>query len=362
MTNSSASALNDLQRTVLGQLPDGQTAHLYTLGTASGLQVQISDYGARLIRVQFPDRHGVPGDLTLGHPTLDAYVNHPQARYFGAAIGRVANRIAHGRFSLDGTPFTLVCNDGPNALHGGPNGFHARLWDARPVLPSGGQGQAIELRLHSPDGDEGYPGALDVSVVYTLHDDALSIDYTATTDAPTLINLTNHAYWNLRDGGASSVLGHSLQLQADAYTPTDAALIPTGQEASVQGTPFDFTQPQLLGARIDEANVQLVQAQGYDHHFVVRGSGLRPVARLHDPVSGRSMEVSSDQPGLQVYSGNFIDGSLIGYDGAVYGPRSAVCLETQHPPDAPNHPDFPSIRLDPGQTFTSTSVFRFSVE
>ena len=239
MTDPTSPAPSPVVSQKWGQLPDGTAAHLYTLSSGHGLRVQLSDSGARLVRVQFPDRHGVPGDVLLGHPALDTYLSHPQARYFGATIGRVANRLAQGQFELDAHRYQLTCNDGPNALHGGVQGFHARLWQAQQLA-----GQAIEFRLHSPDGEEGYPGALAVTVRYTVTAaNELRLDYTATTDASTLVNLTNHAYWNLKDGGASDVLGHHLTLEADAYTPVDATLIPTGEEASVHGTAFDFTTP-----------------------------------------------------------------------------------------------------------------------
>ena len=354
-----------------GELPGGQTVQLYTL-EYGGLRVQLSDYGARIVRVLAPDRHGQPGDVTLGQGQLEPYLTQPQARYFGAVVGRYANRIAGARFSLDGREYHLSANDGPNTLHGGPGGFHARLWAAQPLLTQ--RGPALDLTLHSQDGDEGYPGALEVRVRYTLtREGELLIEYQASCDAPTVLNLTNHAYWNLQSGGAGSVLEHTLQLPARSYLPVDATLIPLGERAAVQGSPFDFNAPQAIGGRIGADDEQLRLAGGYDHSWVLdpgpalddpelSGPALRRAALLHDPASGRRLEILTTQPGLQVYSGNFIDGTFRGHGGVSYGPHSAVCLETQHFPDSPHRPDFPSTLLRPGEVYRSATLHRFSVD
>ncbi|WP_425144935.1 aldose epimerase family protein [Deinococcus sp.] len=342
-----------------GHLPGGRPVHLYTLHNGRGLSVQLSDYGARIVRVRTPDRSGHLGDVTLGHDSLAPYLDRAQAPYFGAVVGRFANRVAAGHFRLDGREYRLGLNDGPNALHGGASGFDARLWTARL------DGGALELSLISADGDEGYPGRLEVRVRYSLSAaDELSIEYRASSDAPTHLNLTNHAYWNLQGGGAGDVLGHELSIAADAYTPVDATLIPTGELAAVDGTPFDFRAAHPIGERIGSSDPQLRRAGGYDHNFVLSGGVTaqpRHVATLYDPASGRQMEVQTTEPGLQFYSGNFLDGSIVGRGGSMYRRNSALCLETQHFPDSPNRPEFPGTVLRPGEIFASRTVYRFSV-
>ncbi|MFC4454146.1 aldose epimerase family protein [Deinococcus sonorensis] len=345
-----------------GQTDDGTPVTLYTL-RAGQLEVQITDYGGRLVSVRAPDRQGQLDEVSLGSNDLEPYLHHPEARYFGALIGRYGNRIADGRFELDGQSVQLELNNPPNALHGGSGGFHARVWNATPGLSA--EGPTLRLQRRSEDGEDGYPGALDVEVTYTVTaDNALHIAYRASAEAPTVLNLTNHTYWNLSGAQLDSILDHTLQLESDRYTPVSAVLIPTGELAEVDGTPMDFRTPHTLGERIDAPFDQLQHAGGYDHNFVLRGQDgtLQPAAVLHDPRSGRVMTVETTEPGMQVYSGNFQDGSLSGYHQRPYAYRTAVCLETQHYPDSPNQPQFPSTRLDPGQAWTSHTVYRFSTQ
>jgi len=304
------------------------------------------------------DGAGRPGHVVLGHETLGGYLagNRP---YLGALVGRCANRIAQGRFTLDGRVHELACNDGPHHLHGGMRGFDKVLWSAS--AGTGPSGASLELRRVSEDGEEGYPGRLDVAVTFTLgEDDQLRLDYEATSDAPTHCNLTHHPYFNL--DGTPDVLGHVLTLRAGRFLPVDAGLIPTGELRPVAGTPMDFTRPAAIGARIGADDEQLRRARGYDHCFVLDrgGQGLAPAASLAGPASGRLLEVLTTEPALQLYSGNFLDGTLTGRGGRVYGPRAGLCLETQHYPDAPNHPAFPSTVLRPGQVYRSTTAYRFS--
>jgi len=306
-----------------------------------------------------PDRNGAYANVVLGCSTLDDYRASP---YVGAAIGRFAGRISGGRFVLDGVVYEIPCNDSgarANALHGGPAGFALVTWSVVKATES-----AIVLRYVSPDGDQGFPGQVDVTVTYRLGDDALRIDYTATTDAPTVVNLTNHAYFNLAGARAGSVLDHELTIEADAFLPTDAALIPTGEVRAVAGTPFDFRRPTAIGARIDDDDLQLAQAGGYDHTWVVRGTAgmLRPCAFVREPRSGRTLACATDQPGVQFYSGNFLDAVDSRPNGLHrYAPREGFTLETQHFPDSPNHPAFPPTVMRPGATFRSTTVYRFGV-
>jgi aldose 1-epimerase len=313
-------------------------------------------YGAIITEIHTPDRNGKSADIVLGFDNLDQYVKgHP---YFGAIAGRVANRIAKGKFALDGKEYTVAVNNGPNHLHGGLKGFDKKLWQAEPLESA--DGAALRLTCTSPDGEEGYPGNLKVAVLYTLTEkNELKIEYTATTDKPTPINLTNHSYFNL--AGSGNVLGHELMLNCDHFTPTDATLIPTGEIASVKGTGLDFTAPKALGKDIKEFEAL---AKGYDHNFVINGGGrsLRLAARVRDPKSGRIMECYTDQPGVQLYTGNHLDGTLKGVGGVTYGQHSGFCLETQHYPDSINKPGFPSAVLRPGQTYKTTTTYKFSTD
>ena len=345
----------------IGELADGTPVHRWTLANDRDMTVTVLTYGGIIQTLEVPGRDGVPANVVLGLPGLDDYVagNRP---YLGALIGRYANRIAGGRFSLDGRSYHLPVNNPPNSLHGGTEGFDKRVWTA-----TGGQdAAALELAYTSPDGEMGYPGTLSVRARYRLSpDNELRIDYRATTDAPTVVNLTNHTYFNLSGEAAGTIDDHRLQLDADHYTPTDATSIPTGELARVAGTPFDFTRPRPIGQRVDEADEQLVFGHGYDHNFVLDrplgDRGLRPAARVADPASGRVLEVLTTEPGVQFYSGNQLDGTLVGAGGAAYGRRAGFALETQHFPDAPNQPGFPSTVLRPGQTYRSATVYRFPV-
>ncbi|NVO32483.1 aldose epimerase family protein [Hymenobacter lapidiphilus] len=342
-----------------GETADGTDVRLFTLQNAHGMQAAITNYGGIITRLLVPDRAGRPGDVVLGFDTLSDYQRRPphESPYFGALIGRYGNRIARGRFTLDGKEYPLATNDGPHHLHGGQRGFDKVVWQATPGTSAAGQ--TLALHYTSPDGEEGYPGNLAVTVVYTLtHDNALRIDYTATTDQATPVNLTNHSYFNLSAGQNPDVLAHELLLNADKYTAVDDQLIPTGELRPVAGTPMDFRQANTIGARI--ARVLGPPPGGYDHNWVLNGQGMRPVARVYEPVSGRALEVHTDQPGVQFYSGNFLDGSLTGKNGRVYGKHAGFCLETQHFPDSPNHPNFPSTILRPGDTLRTSTLYTFS--
>ncbi len=350
--------------TPFGTLASGQSAQLFTLKNAHGIEVQLTNYGGIITSLKTPDRAGRFSDIVLGYDNLAAYVaNSP---YFGAIVGRYANRIARGHFTLDGTTYTLAVNNGPNSLHGGLRGFDKVVWKARPFQNQEGQGVALDYT--SPDGEEGYPGTLHATVTYTLTaDNRLIVDYHATTDKATPINLSQHSYWNLAGNASRDILGHVLTINADATTPVDSTLIPTGEIASVDGTPFDFRTPTAIGARIDQRqNTQIRYGNGYDHNWVLNRGGAAPdalvfAARVVEPTSGRTMEISTTEPGLQFYSGNFLDGTITGKGGAVYKFRYGLALETQHYPDSPNHPNFPSTILRPGQEYRSRTVFKFGV-
>ncbi|WP_054413596.1 aldose epimerase family protein [Hymenobacter sp. DG25A] len=335
---------------------DGTEVQLFTLTNAHGVQVSITNYGGTITRLLVPDKAGQLGDVVLGFDNMRGYQS-PEYRkagpYFGALIGRYANRIAQGKFTLDGKAYTLAQNNGANTLHGGQQGFDKVLWQAQPG--SSTEGQTLTLKYRSPDGEEGYPGNLDVTVVYTLtKDDALQIDYTATTDKATPVNLTNHAYFNLSND--PDILGHVVTMPADRYTVVDAGLIPTGELRPVKGTPFDFTAPHAIGERISQV------PGGYDHNWVLNETqGLHAAAQVYEPTTGRTMEVRTTEPGIQFYTGNFLDGTLKGKEGKVYGQHAGFCLETQHFPDSPNQPAFPNTILQPGEIFKSTTIYQFGV-
>jgi aldose 1-epimerase len=343
-----------------GTLPSGDPVDAFTLTSGVGLTMQCITLGATITSLRVPDRRGHLGDVVLGHDTLDGYLT--ASPYFGAVVGRHANRIAFGRFTLDGEPHRLTTNDGPHHLHGGIRGFDKVVWDAEAFEEPHAVG--VRFSYGSADGEEGYPGALTAGVEYRLTDAGeLRIDYRATASRPTPVNLTQHSYWNLASGGADSILDHELTIHADEFTPIDATLIPLGTRRPVAGTAFDFRAPARVGARIEDDDEQLRRAGGYDHNFVLRraaSGALRPAARLHDARSGRTIDVSTTEPGLQLYSGNFLDGSIRGKGGQPYRHRAGLCLETQHFPDSPNHPEFPSAILRPDTTYTSRTVFAFS--
>lgn len=345
-----------LTRAPFGKMPDGRTVEVFTLTNVNGIEVRAITYGGIITSLRVPDGKGALGDVVLGFDRLDGYVKgHP---FFGTIVGRYGNRIAGGKFTLDGRTYTLATNNGPNHLHGGKVGFDKAVWAAEPAS----KGVGVVFTHTSPDGDEGYPGALKARVIYTLTDkNELIVDYHATTDKPTPVNLTQHSYFNL--AGTGNILGHELTINADRYTPVDATLIPTGALASVEGTPFDFRKPASVGARIDQTHEQLKNGGGYDHNFVLNGTAgvLRPAARLTDPKTGRTLDVATTEPGVQFYSGNFLDGTLTGKGGQVYQRRAGLCLETQHYPDSPNKPDFPSTIVRPGKEYRSTTVFTFGV-
>ena len=354
-----AAAATRIERKPFGTAPGGGAAELFTLRRGT-LAVAVTNWGGHVVSIRVPDREGKVADVALAYSDAAGYFADPA--FFGALVGRYANRIAGGEFSLGGKDFHLARNNGPNALHGGPGGFHKRLWTARVV--TGQDGDALELTYVSPDGEEGYPGTLTAVVVYSLTaDGGLRIEYSATTDRETIVNLTNHTYFNLAGESSGDVLGHEIEIEADAFTPVDATLIPTGEIRPVAGTPFDFRQPVAIGARIDAPDPQLEAAGGYDHNFVLRGpSGeLRLAARVHEPKSGRVLEVLTTQPGIQFYSGNFLDGTIQGPSGRRYARRSGFCLETQHFPDSPHRPGFPSVVLKPGERYRQTTVYRFDV-
>ncbi|GAB5520239.1 MAG: galactose mutarotase [Rhodothermales bacterium] len=342
-----------------GTLPSGEEVSLYTLTNARGMQVRITNYGGIVTSIRVPDRDGTLGEVTLGYDTLQGYLE--QSPYFGALIGRYGNRVAEGRFTLDEATYTLATNNGPNHLHGGLQGFDKVVWSAEPVEQDDRVG--LVLRYTSADGEEGYPGTLDVRVTYTLtNDNTLDIAYYATTDQATPVNLTNHTYFNLKDGGASSILDHELTLQAEAFVPVTDALIPTGQLQPVDGTPFDFRAATPIGARIDAAHEQIERGGGYDHTFVLdTAGGFQNVATVYEPTTGRVMEVFTEEPGVQLYTGNFLDGSITGTGGTAYERRHGFCLETQHFPDSPNQPNFPSTILRPGEVYETRTAYQFSV-
>jgi len=348
-----------LKKPAFGKTKDGQPVGIYTLTNTGGMEVAITNYGGVVVSIKTPDRSGKFADVVLGFDTFDAYLNNTP--FFGALVGRYGNRIAKARFTLDGHEYHLAANDNGNTLHGGLKGFDKRLWQAKDVSTK--EIPALELTCLSKDGEEGFPGNLSVTVTYSLTPkNELKIDYAATTDKDTVLNLTNHSYFNLAGQGERDILSHLMMINADRFTPVDATLIPTGELKSVAGTPLDFRKPTAIGARIDDDDQQMKFGRGYDHNFVLnrKGGELILAARVTEPSSGRVLEVLTTQPGLQFYTGNFLDGTIHGKAGKVYPRRSAFCMETQHFPDSPNQPQFPTAVLKPGEHFQSTTVFRFS--
>ncbi|WP_458097786.1 aldose epimerase family protein [Roseomonas sp. WA12] len=346
-----------LERSPFGLMPDGRSVELLTLRGAEGFEARVMTYGAVLQALIVPGRDG-PADVVLGHDSLEGYL--AKRSFFGATVGRCANRIAQGRFTLDGTHFSVPANDGPHALHGGPEGFDRHLWEVAEAKAS--PHPRLVLRRSSPDGEEGFPGALDITVTYAVTEPAeLSLSFEARTTRPTVVNLTNHSYFNL-GGGGDVVLGHRLRVAASRYLPVNETLIPLGEPCAVEGTPFDFREPHPIGDRLRDADAQLLRAGGYDHNFCLDGwdGTLRPAAWVEDPGSGRAMTLLTDRPGLQFYSGNFLNGMLAGKGGRPMRQSDALCLEPQAWPDAPNHPGYPSVRLDPGDTYRHRTILRFS--
>jgi aldose 1-epimerase len=354
-----AAARRGVSHAAFGSTKDGKAVDLYTMKNSHGVEVRAMTYGGIITSIKVPDRAGAMADVVLGFDTLDGYLTDPP--YFGAIVGRYGNRIAKGQFTLEGRTYKLATNNGPNHLHGGVRGFDKMVWSARSVESAEGVG--VALTRVSSDGEEGYPGNLNATVTYVLTDrNELIVRYQATTDKATPVNLTQHTYFNLAGGG--DILGHELTLNADRYTPVDATLIPTGELAPVQGTPFDFRRRTAIGARIKQDDPQLKNGNGYDHNWVLNrtGTGLQLAARVVEPKTGRTLEVTTTEPGVQFYSGNFLDGTIKGKEGAVYNLRNGLCLETQHFPDSPNHPNFPSTILKPGDTYSSQTVFTFGVQ
>jgi aldose 1-epimerase len=345
------------KRESFGKTREGGAVELYTLTNRNGAEAKVMSYGGTLVSLRVPDRRGRLDDVVLGFDGVAGYEQSPST-YFGALVGRYANRIAKGRFTLNGVEYKLATNNGENHLHGGVRGFDKVVWKARPLKVAGGQ--ALELTYRSKDGEEGYPGNLSVRVVYTLTGrNELKIVYSATTDKDTVVNLTHHSYFNL--AGAGDILSHRLWIDADRFTPTDAGAIPTGELRAVRGTPFDFTRPTVIGARIEEPDEQLRLGKGYDHNFVLNGRAgvLRRAAEVYEPSTGRVMQVWTTEPGLQLYTGNFLDGEA-GKGGKTYGRRYGFCLETQHYPDSPNRPDFPTTTLRKGGRYRTTTIYKFS--
>ena len=368
-TSAGNSAEGSIDKSVFGQLPDGRQVDLYRLTNANGIELQVTNYGGIILSLKTPDVDGEFDDIALGFDSLDAYLSdeYRQANpYFGAIIGRYGNRIAGGQFSLDGDTYSLATNDGNNHLHGGDQGFDKVLWQAEPFESASGTG--LVLRYTSEDGEEGYPGKLETEVTYTLtDDDELMVDYRAVTDKATPVNLTQHSYFNLKGEGSDTILDHQLMINAPEFTPVNDSLIPTGELRAVEGTPFDFTQATAIGERIDQDNEQLEFGGGYDHNFVLdrdnaEADELVVAAKVWEPQSGRMVEVATTEPGIQFYSGNFLNGDLTGKQGEAYEHRSGFALETQHFPDSPNQEAFPSTILEPGDTYRSRTVYRFSAQ
>ena len=344
---------------ILGEMPDGTSVKVFTL-TEGPIEARIITYGGVLVSLKVPDRNGAIDDVVLGCDSLDDYVrlfNSDANPYFGAIVGRYANRVAKGQFTLAGQSYSVPINDGPNSLHGGPHGFHNVVWQGKQI-PNG-----VELNYESKDGEEGYPGELKVTVRYTLQDSAVQIEYLATTNKLTVVNLSHHSYFNLGGQGNGDILGHQLALYASRFAPIDSTSIPSGELRPVSGTAFDFRTARAIGERIDSNDEQLRFAKGYDHNWILDSgtANLSNAAEAYEPSTGRVLRVSTTQPGIQLYTGNFLDGSIRGKNGATYTRRSGLCLETQHFPDSPNHPEFPSTELRPGQRYQHKTLYRFAI-
>ncbi len=345
----------NVDKETYGELPDGRQVDLYTLTNANGLRVRLMNYGAITVSVEVPDRAGKLTDVTLGFDEFESWLSNKP--HFGSTVGRYANRIARGQFTLDGQTYTLARNNGENHLHGGIKGFDKVFWEAKPVQTRDAVG--VKFTYLSKDGEEGYPGNLNVTALYSLtNDNEFKAEFSATTDKPTVVNLAHHSYWNLAGAAGGDILGHELMLNAHRYTPVDAGLIPTGELKSVTDTPMDFTKPTAIGARIAQVE------GGYDHNFVLRNQTGRVAlaARVFEPKTGRVMEIHTDQPGIQFYSGNFLDGTITGKGGVVYQKHHGLCLETQHYPDSPNKPHFPSVVLRPGEKYKHVMIHKFSTQ
>jgi aldose 1-epimerase len=355
---TSAKGVDSVSRAPFGTAPDGTPVEVFTLTNANGVEARILSYGGIVQSLKTPDKTGKMDDVVLGFDDLAGYVK--SSPYFGAIVGRYGNRIARGRFTLDGKTYKLAINNAPNSLHGGIKGFDKVVWHAEPFKSDSGVG--VVLTHTSPDGDEGFPGTLKAKVTYTLNDrNELAIDYEATTDKPTPVNLTNHTYWNLAGDGKRDILGHVLAIPASGIVPVDSTLIPTGEIMKVAGTPFDFRTPTAIGARIDSPHVQLRYGRGYDHTFVLDRadqSGLVRAAHVTEPTTGRTLDIYTTEPGVQFYTGNFLDGTAVGKSGHVYKYRYGLALETHHFPDSPNQPSFPSVILRPGQVYRTKTVFK----
>lgn len=362
MTAAVPALAADAKRSMFGRLPDGRSVTAVTLTNGQGMSATLIAYGASIQSVILPDRRGQRADIAIGHSTIEEYLATPQ--YFGSTVGRFANRLAQGRFTLDGRPYQTPVNNGPNALHGGTMGFDKVLWEVRDV--KSGPTASVTMRYVSRDGDQGYPGAMTVDAIYSLDErNALTIEYRATTTKPTIANITNHAYWNLAgEGSAAGAMGHVVTIPAETFLPTDAGAIPTGEFKPVAGTPFDFRRPRAVGERVrDASDQQIAYGRGYDHNWVI-GRRVTPdlhlMARVREPVSGRGFDLLSNQPGLQFYSGNFFDATSSGKSRRIYRMGDAVVMEPQLFPDTPNQQGFPSARLNPGQTYRNIMVYQFS--
>jgi aldose 1-epimerase len=356
-----ADSVRSIVSAPFGKMKDGQAVTLYTLKNKSGMEMSVINYGGIIVSLKVPDKNGLAEDIVLGFDSLSDYLKDDP--FFGALIGRYGNRIAKGKFSLDGKEYTLPLNNGKNHLHGGPNGFFNVFWNIEVMSDS--SNPSLKLTYVSKDGEEGYPGNLNTEVIYTLtENNELQIAYKATTDKKTVVNLTQHSYFNLSGNIKKDILNHELMIAANKFLPVDETLIPTGKLQDVKNTPFDFTSPKTIGARISDKDQQLKYGLGYDHCWVFanQADSLKTVASLYEPVSGRYMEVLTTEPGIQFYSGNFLDGKLTGKGGIIYQHRSGLCLETQHFPDSPNQASFPSTVLEPGETYQTTTVYKFSVK